>query len=458
LRFFEGVRIQELEIRMAEPGVRIESVMHMARDAKAASGRLAQLSTEMKNRALLAIAQKLSDHTKAILQANEQDLKAAQALIEAGELSASSFNRLKVDAAKLAEMIAGVQQVAGLEDPIGKITLTTELDEGLTLYRINCPIGVIGVIFESRPDALVQIATLCLKTGNSVLLKGGSEAEHSNRALFNAIQSALAEIGLPSDALFLLESREDVNALLGAEGLVDLIIPRGSNSLVRFIQENTNIPVLGHAEGICHIYVDRAADLDKALKVLLDAKTQYAAVCNAAESLLVHQEIAGDFLSPMIATLQQAGVEIRCAKSDIDAYALDGVSLASEEDWRTEYNELILSVKTVASIEEAIAHINRYGSRHTDVMITQDTVAFAKFFAEVDSAGVFLNASTRFADGFRYGFGAEVGISTYKLHPRGPVGLDGLVTYKYQLIGDGHIVADYTGKGAKAFKHHIKLT
>ncbi len=437
--------------------MRIESVIHMAQQAKAASGILAQISTDAKNDALLAIARNLKAQTDNILKANEKDLAAAQRLVDTGEMSDAGFRRLKLDEAKLADMIEGVQQVAQLEDPVGKITLTTELDEGLTLYRINCPIGVIGVIFESRPDALVQIATLCLKTGNSVLLKGGSEAEHSNRALFNAIQEALAEVNLPTDSLYLLESREDVNALLEAEGFVDLIIPRGSNSLVRFIKENTNIPVLGHAEGICHVYIDRAANLDKALKVALDAKTQYAAVCNAAETLLIHQEIAGEFLPLMISALQKAGVEIRCAKPDIISYGLEGVYPASEEDWRTEYNDLILSVKTVTSTEDAIAHINQYGSRHTDAMITEDRAAFAKFFAEVDSAGVFLNASTRFADGFRYGFGAEVGISTYKLHPRGPVGLDGLVTYKYQLIGDGHIVADYAGKGAKTFKHKLKL-
>lgn len=438
---------------MTEPKMRIESVIQIARKAKAASAVLAQLSAEEKNNALLAIARKLNEHSREILEANNKDLAAAQPLVDAGELSAASFNRLKLSLAKLSEVIEGVNQVVRLEDPVGKMTLETELDAGLNLYRINCPIGVIGVIFESRPDALVQIVTLCLKTGNSALLKGGSEAEHSNRALFNAIQAAVVEAGLPTASLFLLESREEVNAMLDAEGFVDLIIPRGSNSLVRFIQENTDIPVLGHAEGICHVYVDRAADLDKALRVVLDAKTQYPAVCNAAETLLVHREVAKDFLPPVIEALRKANVEIRCAKSDIIDYSLESVNIASEEDWRTEYNDLILSIKTVISIEEAIAHINRYGSRHTDAIITEDRAAFAKFFAEVDSASIFLNASTRFADGYRYGFGAEVGISTSKLHPRGPVGLDGLVTYKYQLIGKGHIVADYTGQGAKPFKH-----
>ncbi len=446
----------ESEINMMEPETSSKSVRKLAQEAKAASGRLAQLSTDAKNHALLTIARNLNEHAREIIQANEKDLNTAQTLVEAGELSAASFARLKLNDAKLADMIEGLKQVAQLEDPVGKITLATELDEGLMLYRVNCPIGVIGVIFESRPDALVQITALCLKTGNSALLKGGSEAAHTNRALFQTIQVALAEAGLPGAALSLLESREDVNALLKAEGLVDLLIPRGSNALVRFIQENTNIPVLGHAEGLCHVYVDRAADLDKALKIVLDAKAQYAAVCNAAETLLIHQDIATTFLPRVIATLQPANIEIRCHPADIRDYALEGVNAASEEDWRTEYNDLILAVKTVPSIEAAIAHINRYGSRHTDAILTEDRAAFAKFFGEVDSAGVFLNASTRFADGFRYGFGAEVGISTNKLHPRGPVGLEGLVTYKYQLIGDGHIVADYTGKDAKPFKHKLK--
>ncbi|MEW6131240.1 MAG: glutamate-5-semialdehyde dehydrogenase [Acidobacteriota bacterium] len=430
-----------------------ESVIELAREAKRASGILAQLSTAKKNHLLEVIAQKLQLHQAEILRANQQDIENVRPQVESGEMSDAMFRRLKLDETKLAEIIEGVKQVAALADPVGKITLATKLDEGLNLYRVNCPIGVLGVIFESRPDALVQIAVLAFKSGNSLLLKGGSEAEHSNRILFNTIQKAIAEAGLPAECLFLLESREDVRTLLKAEGFVDLIIPRGSNSLVKYIQENTNIPVLGHAEGICHVYIDRAADMQKALRITIDAKTQYASVCNAAETLLIHRDIAREFLPTVIPALQQKNVEIRCAAKDILEFALENVEEASEEDWRTEYNDLILSIKTVASIDEAIAHINRYGSRHTDAIITEDPSTFEKFFAEVDSAGVFLNASTRFADGFRYGFGAEVGISTHKLHPRGPVGLDGLVTYKYKLIGDGHIVADYSGKDAKPFLH-----
>jgi glutamate-5-semialdehyde dehydrogenase len=438
---------------ITQPTTSIESVLELARQAKAASGVLARLTSEEKNNALLFIAERLEERAGEILAANQKDLEAARPLLESGELPEALFRRLKLDEAKLADIITGVKQVAALDDPVGKITLATELDEGLRLFRVNCPIGAVGVIFESRPDALVQIAALCLKSGNSVLLKGGREAEHSNRALFEAIQAAVIEKGLPADALVLLEGREAVNALLKAEGFVDLMIPRGSNSLVRFVQENTNIPVLGHAEGICHIYVDRAADLQKALTITVDAKVTYPAVCNAVETLLLHQEIAGDFLPQVIEALQQAKVEIRCDEETIKEFEIDGVEKATEEDWRSEYSDLILSIKTVPSLAAAIAHINEYGSHHTEAIITEDDSAFEKFFAEVNSAGVYWNASTRFADGFRYGFGAEVGISTGTLHPRGPVGLEGLVTYKYKLIGAGHAVATYTGKDAKEFTH-----
>jgi glutamate-5-semialdehyde dehydrogenase len=430
-----------------------KSVIAFAQNAKTASGILARLTDVEKNTALALIAGRIKERTDEILAANKKDVEAAKPMVETGDMAEALFRRLKLDQAKLADITKGIEQVAALEDPVGKITLATELDEGLNLYRVNCPIGVVGVIFEARPDALVQIATLCLKSGNSVLLKGGREAEHSNRALFSAIQSAVRDAQLPADAFVLLESREDVNALLKAEGFVDLIIPRGSNSLVRFVQENTNIPVLGHAEGICHIYVDCAADLQKALAITVDAKVTYPAACNAVETLLVHREIARGFLPEVIEALQQNGVEVRCEAQAIKEFQFEGVKLASKEDWRTEYSDLILSIKMVESLDDAIAHINEYSSHHTDSIITEDDVAFDKFFAEVNSAGVYLNASTRFADGFRYGFGAEVGISTGAMHPRGPVGLDGLVTYKYKLSGNGQIVADYSGKDAKPFTH-----
>jgi glutamate-5-semialdehyde dehydrogenase len=429
------------------------SIIEIARRAKVASGILARLTDVEKNAALSAIALRIRERADDILAANKNDIEAARPLLDRGEISEALFQRLKLDESKLADILKGIDQVAALEDPVGRITLATELDQGLRLYRVNCPIGVVGVIFEARPDALVQIASLCLKSGNGVLLKGGREAEHTNRALFAAIQSAVGEARLPADALALLESREDVNALLKAEGFVDLIIPRGSNALVRFVQENTNIPVLGHAEGICHIYVDRAADLRKALAITLDAKLSYPAACNAVETLLVHQQVAKEFLPRVIAALRENRVDVRCDDRSIRELSLEGVKPAGEEDWRSEYSDLILAIREVASIDEAIAHINQYGSHHTEAIITEDAATFDKFFAEVNSAGVYCNASTRFADGFRYGFGAEVGISTATLHPRGPVGLEGLVTYKYKLAGDGHVSADYSGKDARPFTH-----
>ena len=428
-------------------------VIESAGRAKRALGALARLSTEEKNHALLAIAREIGEQTERILAANKKDLDTAAAMVAASEMSEAAYRRLKLDEAKVREIVSGIEQVAGLEDPVGKITLATELDDGLCLYRVNCPIGVIGVVFESRPDALTQIAGLAIKSSNAVLLKGGREAEHSNRALFDAVQSAASRSGIPAGALALLESREEVNALLKAEGFVDLIIPRGSNALVRYIQENTNIPVLGHAEGICHIYVDEAADLEKAASIVLDGKLQYPSACNSVETVLIHSKVAEGFLPRITRELQRGGVDVRLDEKAISRFEIGEVKTATEEDWKTEYCDLILSIRVVETIEEAIEHINTYGSHHTDAIVTEDTNVFDQFFAEVDSAGVYLNASTRFADGYRYGFGAEVGISTSKLHPRGPVGLEGLVTYKYKLTGAGHTVSMYAGPDARRFTH-----
>lgn len=428
-------------------------VIEIARKAKGASGILARLSREQKDRALERIAHEITSGADRVLSANNKDLETARPQVASGEMADSLFHRLKLDQSKLRDIVNGVEQVASLADPVGKVTYAVELDDGLILSRVNCPIGVVGVIFESRPDALVQIAALCLKSGNAVILKGGREAEHSNAALFEIIKAAACSADIPADALWLLESREDVKALLETEGYVDLIVPRGSNELVRYIQQNTNIPVLGHAEGLCHVYVDHGADLEKALAIAVDAKVQYPAVCNAMETLLVHHSVAKEFLPKAIDELAGRGVEIRCDERTLREYELPSVSTATEDDWKTEYCDLILSVKVVDSLDDAIHHINTYGSRHTDAIVTEDGASFDRFFAEVDSAGVFLNASPRFADGYRYGFGAEVGISTGKLHPRGPVGLEGLVTYKYKLVGDGHVVATYSGSGAKQFTH-----
>jgi len=428
----------------------MSSIVEVAKKAKAASIVLAQLSGEQKNKALLAVASAISQRREQILAANRQDLLAAKLLVESGRISAVLYDRLKLDDAKLNDMVTGIQQVAAMGDPIGRVTLATELDENLTLYRVTCPIGVIGVIFESRPDALVQISSLCLKSGNAILLKGGSEAENSNRALFNVIHSSAVDDGIPPEAMALLESREEVNALLGADGFVDLIVPRGSNDLVRFIQQNTAIPVIGHADGICHIYIDRDADLEKAVRIIFDAKVEYPAACNAVETLLVHRDVAASLLPRVAEALHSRGVELRCDERSIQ-YVADA-SQSTESDWSTEYCDLILSIKVVDSLDEAIQHINLYGSNHTDAIVTEKNAAWERFFAGVNSAGVYLNASTRFADGYRYGFGAEVGISTGKLHPRGPVGLEGLVTYKYKLVGDGHTGNMYSA-GGRTFTH-----
>jgi glutamate-5-semialdehyde dehydrogenase len=426
---------------------------------------MAASSCRQKDAALLAVAAALADNAGAIEAANQKDLQAASQMVKGGNLSESLYQRLKLDKTKLLGVVEGVRQIAAMADPVGKTTLTRELDEGLVLCRLTCPIGVVAVIFESRPDAMPQIFSLCLKTGNAVLLKGGTEAEHSNRIVFNTMQAAARQAGLPAEAFALLETRADVKELLAADGLVDLIIPRGSGSLVRYIQNNTRIPVLGHADGICHIYIDESADIATAIAVTLDSKVQYPSACNSVETVLIHRSALAGVLGGLCAALQKYDVELRlddlCLKT-VEEAVRDGNTLnidctkiksASQDDWTSEYCDLILSIKTVDSMQEAIAHINKYGSAHTEAMIAADESRFAEFFAQVNSAGVFLNASTRFADGFRYGFGAEVGISTARLHPRGPVGLEGLVTYKYKLTGNGHLVADYSGPQARKFTH-----
>jgi glutamate-5-semialdehyde dehydrogenase len=429
----------------------MNSIVEAAKKARSASVVMARLSGEQKNNALLAVAEGISRHREEILAANRLDLLAAGPQVESGRMSVGLYNRLKLDDAKLRDIATGIQQVVAMGDPVGRVTLATELDEGLTLRRVTCPIGVIGVIFESRPDALVQITSLCLKSGNAVLLKGGSEAENSNRALFGVIHSSAVGLGIPAEGMVLLESREDVKALLEAGDFVDLIVPRGSNELVRFIQQNTVIPVIGHAEGICHIYVDSDGDLEKAVRIIVDAKVEYPAACNAVETLLVHRDAAASLLPRVADALKSRGVELRCDERSIK-YVADARQ-SSESDWSTEYCDLILSIKVVDSIDEAIQHINIYGSNHTDAIITEREAAWESFFAGVNSAGVYLNASTRFADGYRYGFGAELGISTSKLHPRGPVGLEGLVTYKYKLVGDGHTGKMYSVDGGRRFAH-----
>ncbi len=429
------------------------SVASIARRARRASRAIANLSAEARNEALIAVAQAIEQDARKILDANERDCRAAQAEVAAGRMSSAMLARLQVTESGVAQMAAQVREVARLEDPLGRRLSATELDDGLVLYRESCPFGVVGVIFESRPDAVPQLASLALKSGNAVLLKGGAEATHTNEALVSIWREALRMFpAIPAESINLLHTRADVKEMLALDRDVDLIIPRGSYALVQFIMEHSRIPVLGHSEGICHVYVDRAADLDKAIDIAYDAKVQYPAVCNAAETLLVHEAVAGKFLPRMVAKLKEANVEIRGDSKTIALLPNDGIVPATEEDWATEYSDLILSVKVVADLQEAIEHVNRYGSRHTDAIVTEDAEAARRFLNEVDAAGVFHNASTRFADGYRYGLGAEVGISTSKLHARGPMGLEGLTTYKYKLHGDGHTVAPYA-KGEKKFKH-----
>lgn len=421
------------------------SMIELARRVKEAARELAGFTAEQKNNALASIAESLQNRKEEISKANREDLRRS----EEEQLPPPLLKRLKFDEAKIAEAVEGIYSLIGLEDPVGKTLLATELDEGLELYRVTCPIGVIGVIFESRPDALVQISTLCLKSGNGVLLKGGSEARETNRILAEVITAATEKTGLPANWLALLETRADVNEMLKMDECIDLIIPRGSNDFVRYIMNHSRIPVLGHADGICHLYVAEDADLDMAVKLAVDSKTQYVAVCNALETLLVHEKIAPDFLPALKQALDAKQVElIGCPQTR----AIIPAAPASEADWETEYLDYRLSIKVVASLDEAIEHINRYGSGHTDSIVTRDREKAAKFMACVDSGNVFWNCSTRFSDGFRYGFGAEVGISTSKIHARGPVGLEGLVIYKYKLIGNGHIVEDYANR-SRTFKH-----
>ena len=424
------------------------STQEIARRARQASFALAASSAQVRDGALLAVADALQDGKEAIFAANAQDLEAAKA----EGLSAPALKRLKFDQGKLDDVCAGLRALAQMEDPIGHEQLRTELAEGLVLSRVSCPIGVVGVIFESRPDALVQIAGLCLKSGNAVLLKGGREAMRSNRALFDVMKQASEASGVPEGWAGLLTTREEVGAMLAMDEYIDLIIPRGSNSFVRYIMDNSRIPVLGHSDGVCHVYLDAACDVRMAARVTVDAKTQYPAACNAAETLLVHKDAAAKALPAVAGALHVAGVKM---KADARAQALmPGIPCesATEADWKAEYLDNVIAIRIVDSLDEAIAHINRYGSHHTDCIITEDEQAAQRFFALVDSAGVYQNCSTRFADGYRYGFGAEVGISTGKLHARGPMGLTGLCSYKYILRGYGDIVADFAGK-KRAFTH-----
>lgn len=419
----------------------------MARAAREAAWTLAATDDETRNRALLCMADALIKHKQDIFAANALDI--AQA--EKEQLAAPLLGRLKFGEDKLNQVVAGLHALAELPDPIGQTTLARELTPGLNMYRVTCPIGVIGVIFESRPDALVQIASLALKSGNAVLLKGGREALRTNSALCSALREAAEVAGLPMDFAQLMESREDVAAMLKEDTLIDLIIPRGSNAFVRYIMDNSRIPVLGHADGVCHVYVDKAADMQMAVSIAVDSKTQNVAVCNAMETLLVHREIAREYLLQVCAALSDKGVRIHGDDTVQQYYPCEA---ATEADWSAEYLDLEVSIRVVDSLEDAILHINHYGSHHTDCIVTDDPAAARAFLTRVDSAGVYHNVSTRFADGFVYGFGAEVGIATGKIHARGPMGLEGLTTYKYKLLGSGQLMADMK-RGDCAYTHKL---
>ncbi|WP_436935223.1 glutamate-5-semialdehyde dehydrogenase [Halovenus marina] len=416
--------------------------------AERAALSLANTSDEERSQALHAIADAIEDSQETILDANERDVTEAEALLEAGEYTQALVDRLELSPSKLESITEMVRSVAGQDDPLGTTEVARKLDENLELYRCRVPIGVIGTIFESRPDALVQIAALCLKSGNAVILKGGSEASESNRVLFDIIREATDS--MPDGWAQLIDTREDVDRLLGMDDAIDLVMPRGSSEFVGYIQDNTKIPVLGHTEGICHVYVDSAADLDMATDIAYDAKVQYPAVCNAVETLLVHEDVASEFLPEIAAEYTDAGVEMR---GDERTRAIIDAGEATEADWSTEYGDLIVSIRVVDSLVDALEHITTYGSKHTDSIVTEDTEHARSFMTGLDSASVFHNASTRFSDGYRFGLGAEVGISTGKIHARGPVGLEGITTYQYYLEGDGQIVGTYAGSDAKPFLH-----
>jgi len=416
-----------------------------AESVKKASILLGQATNKQRCEALIGMANALNENTDKILRANLIDLQRS----EKDGLNQSLLSRLQLTENKLKGCIDGVLKVSNLKDPIGNRQLHRKLDENLILERVTVPLGVLGVIFESRPDALIQIASLAVRSGNGALLKGGSEARDTNQAIMDALEKGLANSEVGKGGLSLLTTRQESLGLLRLDRLVNLIVPRGSNELVQFIQDNTRIPVLGHADGICHLYVDASVDIDKAISIALDSKIQYPAACNAIETLLIHENIAEAFLKKSLPIFSSEGVTLR---GDAKSQSLGVTNSASDADWSTEYLDLILSVKIVSNVDEAIEHIRKYSSRHTEAIATDEKKVAEKFLRSVDSAGVYHNCSTRFADGFRYGFGAEVGISTQTLPPRGPVGLEGLVTYRYFLRGDGDLVKDFTS-GERSFSH-----
>ena len=423
-------------------------VVDVAKRSREAALKIANISIESRNRAILEIAKEIESQRRELAAANSKDVNNAT---QSG-LDGPIVKRLKLDDAKIDSIIKGLRAVADLEDPLNRTLFSIEMDRGLELYKITCPIGVVCAIFESRPDALVQISSLCLKSANAVILKGGVEAKNTNRILFDCIRKCLRRFEeIPEDTVQLVETREDVDKLLKMDEYIDLLLPRGSSSLVRYIKENSRIPVLGHAEGICHEYVDADADVDMAVEICYDAKVQHPAVCNALNTLLVHKDVASHFLPKIAERYEKAHVELR--GDERAKRFLPQIKAVTEKDWSTEYLDLILAIKIVDSVKEAVDHINRYSTHHTDAIVTNNASTAKRFLNDVDSAVVLHNASTRFSDGYRFGLGAEVGISTGKTHARGPVGLEGLVTYKYVIVGSGQIVSSYVGDHPKPFTH-----
>ena len=424
------------------------NITDIAKNANTSALVLAHLSTDLKNQALGLMADALEENCDAILSANEKDLEFAKKEGIAQPLIA----RLALNEEKVSGMAKGIRSVVALEDPVGKVKSTMEMDQDLVVKQVTCPIGVIGAIFESRPDAVPQISSLCLKSGNAVILKGGTEAQNSNKVIVNLLVEAISKVpGLPTSAVQMIETRSEVADMLKEDKYIHLVVPRGSNAFVKYIQENTRIPVLGHSEGVCHGYIDKLADLDKSIRICLDSKLQYPAACNAMETLLVHKDIAEKVLPDLVGIFKEKQVElVGCVKT---CQVVPEVTLAHESDWDMEYNDLQLSIKIVDSFSEAVKFINRHGSGHTDVIITENLERAEQFLNEVSSSSVMWNASTRFADGFRYGLGAEIGISTNRTHARGPVGLEGLIIYKYKLYGNGQVAGDYSGANAREFTH-----
>ena len=429
------------------------SVRAIAESCKRASRVLASSTSEQRVAVIRAAAQLIDQNQSSVLTTNAQDLDDARHMLESGEITAATFERLRLTDTKIAEMTRSMLAVAELPDPTGRVLQRTELDANLVLEKITCPLGVLAIIFEARPDAVTQISALGLKSANAVILKAGREVERTARALVEIIRQALMNCEIPKDAVAMVTGRESVQQLLGMSDIVDMAIPRGSKQLVEFVQANTRIPVLGHAEGVCHIYVDSAADTDMALAIIDDSKTDYPAACNAVETVLVHQQIAGSFLPRLAEHLHSRQVLLRGCEKSRAILAGHTIEAVADGEWHTEYSDLVLAVRVVNSMDDAIEHIHAHGSSHTETIVTQNTIAAERFLAEVDAAGVFHNAATRFADGYRYGFGAEVGISTSKLHARGPVGLEGLTTYKYVLRGSGQLARSYQGPDATAFTH-----